>query len=44
MVFGGIASDGNVMPPHFIEVGLKINTVQYIKILEGYVTLDYREL
>ena len=23
MVFGGIASDGNVMPPHFIKVGLK---------------------
>ena len=37
MVFGGIASDGNVMPPHFIEVGLKINTVQYMKILERVV-------
>ena len=37
MVFGGIASDSNVMPPHFIKVGLKINTVQYIKILERVV-------
>ena len=37
MVFGGIASDGNVMPPHFFEVGLKINTVQYMKILERVV-------
>ena len=37
MVFGGIASDGNVMPPHFIKVGLKINTVQYMKIFERIV-------
>ena len=37
MVCGGIASDGNVMPPHFIEVGLKINTVQNMKILERVV-------
>ena len=34
MVFGAIASDGKVMPPHFIEVGLKINTAEYLKILE----------
>ena len=37
MLFGGIVSDGNVTPTHFIEVGLKINTVQYIKILERFV-------
>ena len=29
-----IASDGKVMPPHFIEVGLKINRAEYLKILE----------
>ena len=37
MVFGAIASDGNIIPPHFIKVGLKINTVQYMKILERVV-------
>ena len=36
MVFGGIAND-NIMPLHFIEVGLKINIVQYLKILERVV-------
>ena len=35
MVFGGIASDGNIIPPHFFEVVLKINTVQNMKILQG---------
>ena len=34
MMFGAIASNGKVMPPHFIEAGLKINTVEYLKILE----------
>ena len=37
MVFGDIASVDNVMPSYFIEVGLKINTVQYMKILERVV-------
>jgi hypothetical protein len=34
MVFGAVASDGSVMPPHFIEAGLKINTQEYLRILE----------
>lgn len=34
MVFAAVASDGNVMPPHFIEAGLKINTAEYLKILK----------
>ena len=34
MVFGAVASNGKVMPPHFIEAGLKINTVEYLTILE----------
>ena len=34
MVFGVVASDGKVMPPHFIDVGLKINTAEYLKILK----------
>ena len=34
MVFGAVASDGSVIPPHFIDTGLKVNTVQYIAILK----------
>jgi hypothetical protein len=34
MVFGAVANDGSVMPPHFIEAGLKINTEEYIRILQ----------
>ena len=34
MVFGVVASDGKVMPPHFIDAGLKINTAEYLKILK----------
>ena len=33
MIFTAVASDGKVMPPHFIEAGLKINTAEYLKIL-----------
>ena len=35
MVFAAVASDGNVMPPHFIESGVKINTADYLKILKN---------
>ena len=34
MVFAAVASDGKVMPSHFIEAGLKINTAEYLKILK----------
>ena len=34
MAFAAVASDGKVMPPHFIETGLKINTAEYLKILK----------
>lgn len=34
MVFAAVASDGKVMPPHFIEAGLKINAEEYLKILK----------
>ena len=33
MVFVAVASDGRVMPPHFIKAGLKINTAEYLNIL-----------
>ena len=32
MVFGAVASDGKVMPMHFIKMGLKINTEEYLNI------------
>ena len=34
MVSVAVKSDGKVMPPHFIESGLKINTSEYLKILK----------
>ena len=33
-VFAAVASDGRVMPPHFIKAGLKINTAKYLNILD----------
>ena len=32
MVFAAIVCDGEVMPPQFIESGLKVNTEEYLKI------------
>ena len=34
IVFAAVASDGKVMPPHFTEAGLKINTAEHLKILK----------
>ena len=34
MVFGAVASNGKVMPMHFIEMGCKVNTVEYLKVLK----------
>ena len=34
MIFAAVASDGKVIPPHFIEEGLRINTAEYLKILK----------
>lgn len=34
MVFGAVASNGLIMDPHFIKAGLRINTQEYINILE----------
>ena len=31
MVFGRVASDGTIMPPHFIDAGLKVNTSEYLE-------------
>lgn len=34
MVFGAVASDGHVMPPHFIPAGVRVDTEEYLNILE----------
>ena len=39
MVFGAVASDGSVMPPHFIDANLKVNTAQYIAIFKTILLL-----
>ena len=42
MVLAAVASEGKVMPPHFIEAGLKINTAEYLKILKDVLMLWIR--
>ena len=32
--YGSVANKGNVMPPHFTKVDLKINTAKYIKFIQ----------
>ena len=34
VVFVAVASDGKVMPVHFIEAYLRVNTEEYLKILK----------
>ena len=34
MVFGAVASDGRIMPPHFIPAGVTIDTDEYLTILK----------
>ena len=37
MVFGEVSSKGHIMPPHFFEVGLQVNTKVYLDVLKGVV-------
>ena len=37
MVFGVVSSEGHIMPPHIIEVGLKVNTKVYLDVLKRVV-------
>ena len=37
MVFGVVSSEGHIMPPHFFEVGLKVNTKVYLDVLKSVV-------
>ena len=38
MVFGVVLSEGHVMPPYIFQQGLKVNTVEYLKVLEMHFT------
>ena len=37
IVFGVVSSEGNIMPPHIFEVGLKVNTKVYLDVLKSMV-------
>ena len=37
MVFGEVSSEGHIMPPHILEVGLKVNTKVYQDVLKSMV-------
>ena len=37
MVFGMVSSEGHIMPPHILEVGLKVNTKVYLDVLKSVV-------
>ena len=35
MVFGVVSSEGHIMPPHILEVGLKVNIQVYLDVLKS---------
>ena len=37
MVFGVISNEGQIIPPHIFEVGLKVNTKVYLDVLKSVV-------
>ena len=37
MVFGVVSNESRIMPPHFFEVGLKVNTKVYLDVLKSVV-------
>ena len=39
MVFGEVSSEGHIMPPHIFEVGLKVNTKEYLDVLNSVLIL-----
>ena len=39
IVFGVVSSEGHIIPPHFFEVGLKVNTKVYLDVLKSVVIL-----
>ncbi len=39
MVLGMVSNEGDVMPSNFFEKGLKINTQEYLKVMQDVVKL-----
>ena len=37
MVFGVVSSEGHIMPPNILEVGLNVNTKVYLDVLKSVV-------
>ena len=37
MIFGVVSSEGHIMPPQIVEVGLKVNTKVYLDVLKSLV-------
>ena len=37
MVFGVVSGEGHIMPPHIVEVSLKVNTKVYLDVLKSVV-------
>ena len=37
MVFGVVSSEGHIMLPYIFQKGLKVNTVEYLKVLEMHI-------
>ena len=44
MVFGGVSSEGHIIPPHIFEVGLKVNTKVYLDVLKSVVISWYNQV
>ena len=43
-VFGVVSSEGHIMPPHILEVGLKVNTKVYLDVLKSVVIPWYNQM
>ena len=39
MVLGVVSNEGHVMPPHFFQEGLRVNSATYIEVLDTVVKL-----
>ena len=44
MVFGVVSSEGHIMPPHILKVGLKVNTKVYLDVLKSAVIPWYNQV
>ena len=44
MVYGVVSSEGHIMPPHIFDVGLKVNTKEYLDVLKSVVIPWYNQV